>query len=271
MQACAWSPKVSQTRLQNLQASYVVRMQRKMETHTDHDAEQRVVNMGAKRSTWPNLQRRSYAMFLKKLEMGAKRFRSHVQELSSRALVEGKAAVERNMVSRMQRVLEVGDDDSQAGTVGGRQQGTEKGPGQGRSSVGSPAVAKDAAKPKTPRLGGQGGLDTSSWGKGPGAAGFQTMKHCSVAALQGLLVKGAGIPAGVKLFLLQALHGIKPSRVTSKSTDVNIAHKQNQKQTKQPTPQYRATPIPPARIGVPRKGDHRQWAIQCQRGGKPAL
>ena len=102
------------------------------------------------------------------------------------------------MVSSKQRLIEVGDDGSQAGTVGGKQQGTERGRGQGGSSVGSPAVAKDAAKPKTPRLGGQGGLDTSSWGKGPGAAGFQTMKHCPVVGLQGLRVKGGrNHPAGV--------------------------------------------------------------------------
>ena len=35
-------------------------------------------------------------------------------------------------------------------------------------------------------------------------------------------------------FLLQALHGIKPSRVTSKSTDINIAQTQKTKRQKQP-------------------------------------
>ena len=53
-------------------------------------------------------------------------------------------------------------------------------------------------------------------------------------------------------FWLQALHGIKPSRVTSKSTDSKLFRTKKQRQ-KQPPITTRATPIPPARIGVPRK------------------
>ena len=60
--------------------------------------------------------------------------------------------------------------------------------------------------------------------------------------------------AFVSFFLLQALHGIKPSRVTSKVANSQLLITNQKKQEKNPTT-ARATPIPPARIGVPRENE----------------
>lgn len=120
--------------------------------------------METKCSTWPSLQPRSSARFLKKLESARKAswpgFMAgsghHWEELGSRVpvhcprqvlLSKGKRRWKRNMVSSKQQLIDYGE---------GR-----------RRTLRSP--------PKTPRLGGQCGLD---------------LKHCRIVGLQCLLVKG---------------------------------------------------------------------------------
>ena len=78
-------------------------------------------------------------------------------------LSKGGRRWKRNMVSSKQRLVEVGDDGShwQSGCdcrweAAWNREGTWPG-------------WKQYRQPKTPRLGGQGGLDTSGWGKRPGA------------------------------------------------------------------------------------------------------
>ena len=73
-----------------------------------------------------------------------------------------------------------------------------------------------------------------------------------------------------KPFLIQALHGIKSNRVTNKISD-SILLKKQAKQIKTSPATRRATPIPLARIGVPRAQENTKRASECQRGGKRAL
>ena len=70
--------------------------------------------------------------------------------------------------------------------------------------------------------------------------------------------------------MLQALHGIKSSRVTSKSTDVNIAHKHQQKTAKTAQTKAPSDANPPSQDWGPSKKRQGKGAKQCQRG-KPAL
>ena len=70
-------------------------------------------------------------------------------------------------------------------------------------------------------------------------------------------------------FLLQALHGIKPSRVTSKVAVSQLLKTRKQKHSKHPNPHASDT-NPPARIGVPRENKPQPEQKMSQRGGKPA-
>ena len=77
----------------------------------------------------------------------------------------------------------------------------------------------------------------------------------------------------VVIFLLQALHGIKSNRVTSKSTDINLpTNKQtnHKKYKKRPSHQPSDSNPPSQDWSLSGRRKH-QGASKYQRGGKPAL
>ena len=70
-----------------------------------------------------------------------------------------------------------------------------------------------------------------------------------------------------RIVLLPALHGVEPTRVTSKSIDVNIAQKQQQNKTKQLTLQKPSAHLF-SQDWNPSGERPQKWAIQCSFAGR---